>query len=415
MLCRMCRKDSLVQFLDMGFHPPSDEFRRADQLLEPVSYFPLEACQCSFCGLAQLSYVVSPEILYRHDYPYEASTTATGRKHFTLFAENVTRLLALKKDDLVVDIGSNVGVLLDAFKVQGMRVLGIEPAANIVLLALKRGIDTINEFISPSVAAQVVGSHGKAAVVTASNVFAHIDDLWSYMRAMDILLQDDGVFIFESPNLMDLVRNLEYDTIYHEHLSYLSLKPLRMFCQEQGFDVFRVEPQVIHGGSFRVFIGRKGRHAIDASVADYLRQEEVFGLYDIKTMRAFAARVENNRQQLLWMLRGIKHQGKTIAALSAPAKGMSLLNYCRLGKETLDFATEKSTLKIGRFTPGAHIPVLPDTELISRMPDYALLLAWNFSAEIMENLKEYRAKGGKFIIPIPEPTIVGYPKNPFKV
>jgi len=403
----MCRQDRLTMCLDMGLQPPSDEFRRKDQLLEPVTHFPLQVCLCENCGLSQLSYVVSKEKLYRHDYPYEASTTATGRRHFTDFAESVGRKLGLAKDALVIDVGSNVGVLLDAFKARGARVLGVEPALNIAAIAEKRGVETLNEFFSSDVARSIRASRGPAALVTGSNVFAHVDDLIDFMKGVDCLLADDGVFIFESPDTLEMVRNLEFDTIYHEHLSYLSLKPVAMFARAFGMEVFDVQKQAIHGGSFRVFIARQGRCAVEPSVAKQLKAEAEFGLHTLVKMREFAARVAAARDELLWLLRKLKHDGHSIAALSAPAKGMSLLNYLRIGRETIDFATEKSALKIGRFTPGDHIPVLPDTELLARMPSHALLLAWNFADEIMANLAEYRARGGKFIIPIPAPRIVG--------
>jgi hypothetical protein len=403
----MCRQDRLTPFLDMGFQPPSDEFRRKDQLMEPVAHYPLSVCLCENCGLSQLSYVVSKETLYRHDYPYEASTTATGRKHFADFAESTIARLGLKKDDLVVDVGSNVGVLLDGFKARGLRALGVEPAANIAAIAEKRGVETLNEFFSSDLARSIRSSRGAARLITGSNVFAHVDDLVDFMKGVDALLADDGVFIFESPDTLEMVRGLEFDTIYHEHLSYLSLRPVIRFAAGFGLEVFDVAKQAIHGGSFRVFLARKGKRRVEPSVARHLKEEEDYGLHTLKTMREFAVRVEKTRDELLWLLRRLKHEGHRIAALSAPAKGMSLLNYLRVGRETIDFATEKSALKIGRFTPGDHIPVLPDSELLARMPSHALLLAWNFADEIMENLKEYRAKGGKFIIPIPSPRVVG--------
>lgn len=406
MVCRMCRRERLETYLDMGLHPPADEFRRKDQLEQPVMHYPLKVRLCLDCGLSQLSCIVSPEILYQHDYPYEASTTAAGRKHFSDFAEAAARRLNLKPGDLVIDVGSNVGVLLEAFRAGGAKVLGVEPAANIARLAQRRGIETLVDFFSPDLAEQVCASHGQAALITGSNVFAHVDDVASFMKAVERLLKPEGVFIFESPDMLSLVRNLEYDTIYHEHLSYLSLKPVVRFLTEFGMEVFDVQKQTIHGGSARVFIARKGVRPVDPSVAAFLEEEDRFELHSIDTMRAFTRRVMESRDKLLWLLRSLKKEGARIAALSAPAKGMSLLNFCRLGRETIDFATEKSSLKIGRYTPGDNIPVLPDSALLERMPSHALLLAWNFADEIMGNLSEYRSRGGKFILPVPEPRIV---------
>jgi SAM-dependent methyltransferase len=402
----MCRSEDLYQFLDLGFMPPADEFLRHEQLAYPRNYYPLEVLMCRGCGLAQLSYVVSPEILYRHDYPYEASTTRTGREHFGVFAADAVERFGLGAKDLVIDVGSNVGVLLGNFKAQGTRILGIDPAANIVRIAEKNGIPTLNELFSAELSAKIRKEHGKASLITASNCFAHINDLFDFAKGLETLLTPGGVFILEAPHFLDLIKNLEYDTIYHEHLSYLSLKPLIPFFRGRGLEVFDVQMQSIHGGSFRVFVGHRGRRKISPRVGQCLKAEAAQGLHEEKTLRRFAAKVSKNRDELMWLLQSLKHKGKRVVAVSAPAKGMTLLNYCRIGTETLDFVTEKSTLKIGRFTPGSHIPVYPDSELLRQMPDYALLLAWNFSKEIMANLKEYTKKGGRFIVPIPRPRIV---------
>jgi len=402
----MCKSDNLKQFLDLGFAPPSDQFRRKEQMREPVLFYPLEVMLCMDCGLAQLSHVVSPEILYRYDYPYESSVTRTGHLHWAEFAKTTTERLNLGSNDLVVDIGSNVGVLLEAFRSNGTQILGVDPASNIALIAQKRGVETLNEFFGIDVAHQIRKNKGQATVITATNVFAHVDDLYSFMQAIDILLNDHGVFIFEAPYFVNLVKNLEYDTIYHEHLSYLSVKPFVSFFKRFGMEVVDVQQRDIHGGSFRVWISRIGQMPVSSVVDELVKNEDELGIHKIETLNQFALAVQQNRQELLWLLRQLKHDGKSIAGVSAPAKGMTLLNYSRIGTETLDFVSEKSTLKIGRFTPGTHIPVVSDEELIKQSPDYALLLAWNFAKEIMENLKEYKEKGGKFIIPIPYPRVI---------
>jgi SAM-dependent methyltransferase len=406
MSCRLCNDPRLIKFLDLGFTPPADRFLRREQLHEPETYYPLEVMLCNACGNVQLSTVVSPEVLFRQDYPYESSTTLSGRRHWAEFAQTVTERLELGAEDLVVDIGSNVGVLLAAFRDCGTGILGVDPASNIVRLAEKNGIETVNEFFNLDTAQRIRMEKGQATVITATNVLAHVDDLRGFMEGVDCLLNEKGVFIFEAPYLVNLLKSLEYDTIYHEHLSYLSLRPLIPFFRRFGMEVCDVEQRDIHGGSFRVYLAREGRMSVAPVVADMVRQEEDQRVHDIVTLNAFARAVEENRQELIWMLRRLKHEGNHVAAVSAPAKGMTLLNYCRIGGETLDFVTEKSRLKIGRFTPGTHIPVLADEELVKRMPQYALLLAWNFSEEIMKNLGAYRERGGRFIIPIPHPLIV---------
>lgn len=402
----MCNSPDLTEFLDLGFSPPADRFLRREQLNEPETHYPLRAMLCGDCGLVQLSHVVSPEILYRFDYPYESSITRTGALHWEEFANSAVDRFGLGGQDLVVDIGSNVGVLLDAFKTRGTRTLGVDPASNIVRIAEKRGIETLCEFFSPDLAVQVVADRGQASLITATNVFAHIDDLVTAMEAVDLLLRPDGVFVIEAPYLVHLVDRLEYDTIYHEHVSYLSVKPLAKFVGRFGMEVFDVEQRDIHGGSFRVFVARTGSRAVSPVVPELSRLEETGGLHAPGALDRFADAVRRNARDLAWMLHSLQRDGKRIAAVSAPAKGMTLLNYARIGGETIDFVTEKSMLKIGRFTPGGHIPVFPDDALLDRMPDYALLLAWNFADEIMENLSGYRKLGGKFIVPIPTPRII---------
>lgn len=404
--CRMCKGGNLHQFLDLGFTPPADQFLRKEQLNEPEVYFPLRVVVCMDCGLIQLDHVVSPEVLYRRDYPYESSITKTGHLHWNEFAESTTARFGLGADDLVIDIGSNVGVLLECFKANGTRILGVDPASNIVRIAEKRGIETLCEFFSIDVAKQILAEKGPASIITGTNVVAHIDDLDSMISAIKLLLKAKGIFVFEAPYFGNLVKDLEYDTIYHEHLSYLSVQPLVKFFKRFDMEVFDIQQRDIHGGSFRVFVSRIGDYPVSAIVGELLMKEQASGLYSKESLSAFSDAVKQNSQDLLWLLRSLKHEKKRIVAVSAPAKGMTLLNYNRIGKETLDFVTEKSTLKIGRFTPGAHIPVLSDDALLSEMPDYALLLAWNFADEIMNNLSEYRKRGGKFIIPIPTPRIV---------
>jgi SAM-dependent methyltransferase len=402
----MCSSVRLRRFLDLGHMPPADAFLRSDQLREPEVHYPLQVCQCEACGLIQLTHVVSPEILYRRDYPYEASITRAGRRHWREFADSVCARMALDERDLVVDVGSNVGFLLECFRSNGPRVLGIDPASNIVRIAESRGIETWDEFFGPHVVPLVLQEKGKAKVITATNVFAHVDRLRDFMSAAMGLLAEDGILIIEAPHVGHLIRALEYDTIYHEHLSYLSLKPLQQFFSDCGMEIYDVEEKDIHGGSFRIFAARAGRRPIEESVRRMLGWEDSIRLYDESVLNNFAVNVVAHRAELRRLLQELKQQGKRIAGVSAPAKGMTLLNYCHVGPELLDFVTEKSKLKIGRFTPGMHIPVLDDEALIRHRIDYALLLAWNFADEIIGNLRQFVGEGGRFIVPVPRPRIV---------
>ena len=406
MNCRMCNGDRLSMFLDLGFTPPADHFCRTDQLREPGIYYPLQVYMCDDCGLAQLGFVVSPEVLYRNDYPYESSTTKTGHEHWKDFANSVVSRFDLSSKDLVVDIGSNVGVLLSAFKENDIRVMGVDPAANIVMIARDRGIDTLCDFFNSESTDLIKVNHGQAAVITATNVFAHVDDLTAFMGNIKNLLKPDGIFIFEAPYLVHLLEKNEYDTIYHEHLSYLSVKPLIPFFGKFGMEVFDIEQVDIHGGSFRVYTAGTGRQKVSSIVEDMIEDERRRGIHSHDVLKEFSEKVKKNKRDLMWMLRSLKHKGAAIAGVSAPAKGMTLLNYCGIDRDLLDFVTEKASLKIGRYTPGSHIPVVSDDVLLEKMPDYALLLAWNFADEIIKNLSEYEQKGGKFIIPVPTPTII---------
>ena len=406
MTCRMCGKTNLYKFLDLGATPPADDFRRAEQLQEPETYFPLQVFMCADCGLAQLGHVVPPEVLYRQDYPYEASTTAAGRAHWTRMAQEIVGRLRLDPGKLVVDIGSNVGVLLGAFRDAGMRVRGVDPAPNIAEIARSHGIDTICAFFGVDAAAQILKEDGPASAITGTNVFAHVDDLRAFMRGIDLLLSPDGALIIEAPYLANLIAYTEYDTIYHEHLSYLSVRPLVSFFDSCDMEVFDVEQVEIHGGSLRVFVGRRGRHAVTSDVSRLLAQEEETGLHSPEALQTFAKAVEQNRRELVWLLHRLKADGKKIAGVSAPAKGMTLLNYCKIDGQILDFVTEKSPLKIGRFTPGARLPVVSDDRLVRDKCDYGPLLAWNFADEIIRNLDGFRRQGGRFIIPIPAPRVI---------
>jgi hypothetical protein len=404
--CRICHSKSLTKFLDLGFTPLADDFLSPERIREPEVHYPLEVFICNNCSLVQIGYVVSPEILFRKDYPYEASMTETGVKHFHSLAKEASSRFGLSSDDLVVDIGSNVGVLLQGFKKQGAEVLGIEPARNICEIAIKNGIETIDDFFSRDLALKIVKEQKKAKIVAGTNVVAHINDYHSFVKGLDILLDKEGVFIFEAPYLGDLIENLEYDTIYHEHLSYISVKPMNILFHKFGMEIFDVKKVAIHGGSLRYFVSRENTYPISNKVDKILELEKEKKIHEIDTLKNFAKSVQRNREDLSWMLKSLKHEGKRIAGVSAPAKGMTLLNYCRIGPEILDFVTEKSTLKIGKYTPGTHIPIVSDSELIKQIPDYVLLMAWNFADEIIKNLKDYKETGGKFIIPVPKPHII---------
>ena len=403
--CRMCKSNNMSKFLDLGFSALSDNFLTVEQLEQPEIFYPLTVHSCLDCGLCQLGYVVPPELMFNENYPYDSSTTKTGREHFTKMGVDICDRFNLKPNLFVIDVGSNAGVLLSGFKSKGMRVLGIEPSSKLANAAIKNGIDSIIEFFSKKLVKKILDDYGKVSVITGTNVFAHIDDLDDFMIAADSLLVEDGIIVIEAPYLLRLIENLEYDTIYHEHLSYLSVKPMIKFCKKFSFEVFDTEEQTIHGGTLRYFIGRKDKRKVSQNVSNYLKIEEEQEIYSEKKLRDFARSVKDHRRALLQLLHELKTNGKKIVAISAPAKGNTLLNYCKIDSEILDYVTERNPLKVGKFTPGMHIPVYSD-EKLEDQPDYALILAWNFADEIIQNNSKYREKGGKFIIPIPKPVIV---------
>ena len=390
--CRVCKGADLHCFLDLGFHPHSDQFRLS--LDDGETHYPLRLARCRSCGFVQLDYVVAPSELYQKDYLYESSITQTGSAHWTEFASTVAGKLRLVEGDGVIDIGSNDGTLLSKFAALGMDVHGIDPCAEIADLAIQRGIPTVKDFFSARALRTAMAELPRVKLITGTNVFAHIDDLDAILQAVTDNL-GDGVFVFESPYFGNFFDGLQYDTVYHQHLSYLSLRPLISFFEKFELPIFDVERTPIHGGSFRVYAGR-GRNRSRA-VEDMLVSEH----WNDTDMDVFAARVRQNRDELFDLVYSLWKQGKTIAAVSCPAKGQTLLNYTGVGR-FLSFATDKSKLKQGRYTPGTHLKIHSDHTLIEEQPDYALLLAWNFADEIIRNNKGYR---GRWIVPVPHPTI----------
>lgn len=405
--CRLCGNKKLYKFLDLGLQPPSDQFLDVKQIEKESIYYPLGVNSCVKCGFKQLTHVVDPRILYQHNYPYESSLTKAGLDHFNEFAVSVNNDFNLKYTDLVVDIGSNVGILLNSFQTLGQKVLGIDPAKNICEIANKRNIKTLNSFFDKEICKKILKIYGKAKIITGTNVFAHIDNLNElFNNIKKILDKKKGVFIIEVPHFMNLIKDLEYDTIYHEHLSYITVAPLSTFLSKIGLDIIKIEKKDIHGGSIRIFMSFKGNYKIHFSVKKIINEEKKMKLNNLLTLKKFSDKVKRNRFSIVSLLTKLKQNNKNIIGLSTPAKGMTLLNYCKLDKDYLDFATEKSKLKIGKFTPGGKIPIFNDLKVLKEMPDYALILAWNFAKEIISNNKEYLKNGGKFIIPIPKVKII---------
>ena len=393
MNCRSCNGET-VRFLDLGHHPPSDAFLTKEQLDQPETYYPLNVHYCTKCGLVQLGYVVPKEVLFNEKYPYLTGSNKEGVEHFKRLAKDVVETFHLSSEQLVVDIGSNDGTLLKGFQKEGIQVLGFEPCKNIASIANDNGIKTINAWYEGTLASGI----RNVSVITACNVFAHIEDVNGVVNNVSKALAPDGVFIVESPYLLDMVKNLEYDTIYHEHLYYWSYLPLERLLGKYGLEIFDVRHQDIHGGTMRYYIGRKGEHPrVRYTVKNIFENEKDLS---IDYLLDFANDIELHREKLNDLLKRIRQKGKTVVGMSAPAKGNTLINYCGI---KLDYITEINSEKIGKFTPGAHIPVINENGY--KGVDYALVLAWNWKDQIIKNSSEFIKNGGRFIIPIPEPEI----------
>ncbi len=404
--CRVCGHNELERVLQLGPTPLANSFLRSESEFADERSYPLDLYVCHHCRLLQLLDVVNPDVLFRH-YLYVTGTSTTMAEHNREYARTLCDRLSLGSEDLVIEIASNDGSLLKNFRAHGVKTLGIEPARNLAAVASAAGIPTINEFFDATLAESLKSDYPPARVVVANNVLAHVDDPLGFLDGCRRLVSENGVITIEVPYVRELLNRLEYDTVYHEHLSYFSVTSLLRLCEQVGLSVAHVDHQRVHGGSLRLYLSKASRaHSADALALE-AEEHSPGGAADLVRHRRFAHDVERHRTTLVTLLERLKTAGSRVAGYGAPAKGNTLLNYCQIDTRLLPMTVDKNPLKVGLFTPGMHIPVRDVSALADEPPpDYVLILAWNFAEEVMEQQKAHRRHGGRFIVPIPEPAVV---------
>ena len=404
--CRSCGTAPLEPVLSLGRTPLANALREASELDAPEPKFPLDLAVCPRCALVQITAEVPPDDLFR-DYVYFSSFSDTMLKHAAELAAQLMRDERLGPKSLVVEAASNDGYLLKNYKGVGVPVLGIEPARNVARVAVEHhGIPTRAEFFTRDFAAQLVSEGLRADVFHAHNVLAHVPDLNGFVAGVHTLLKPAGVAVIEAPYAKDMLDHCEFDTIYHEHLCYFSLTALDRLFRRHGLVIRDAERVPIHGGSLRLYASpAESVNAASRRATELLAEEAAWGVGTLEPYRTFAARVTELRRNLRALLWRLRASGKRIAAYGASAKGSTLLNFCGIGPETLDFVVDRSTAKQGKFTPGTRLKIYSPDKLLEELPDYTLLLTWNFADEILKQQAEYQKRGGKFIVPVPLPRV----------
>lgn len=403
--CRACNSSDIREVVNLGLMPLAGRFLKREEFESEVAY-PLTLHLCMNCKLLQVINVVYPETLFT-DYKYRSSTTETGRTHFKAYAQELFKSHYLKPSDLVVEVGCNDGVFLKPLCDLGADAIGVDPARNIVKIAKEKGFTVLNSYFTKKVALDIIRMKDhKAQMILGSNVFAHIDDMGKVMDAVSVLLTKRGIFSFEVHYLLDLISKLQYDTIYSEHLCYWSLTALKPFLEKHGLSVFDVKRVPMHEGSIRVYASQKGNYKVSPRVAQVFDLEHQMKLEEVDTYLHFGQRIERHKKLLLRMLKMFKNRGKTIVGYGAPGRGNTMLCYCGIDTSVLDYLVDASPSRYGYYTPGTHIPIYPTEKFREKLPDVALILAWSYRTEILHNEQMFMQKGGKWIIPLPEPRVI---------
>ena len=404
--CRLCGARLKHTFVDLGMSPPCENFLQAHQIDQMEEYYPLHALVCDTCFLVQLKEYVSPSAIFS-EYAYFSSYSASWVAHAKAYCASITERLKLGPDSLAVELASNDGYLLQHFQPLGVQVLGIEPAANVARVAIDKGIPTRVEFFGVPLANRLVAEGVRADLIIGNNVLAQVPDLNNFVAGMKILLKPEGVITLEFPHTERLIAEGQFDTIYHEHFSYFSLLTIDRMAKRHGLKLIDVEELPTHGGSLRVYLVHDGNGTAPAPrVSQLIEREKRHGLTDIATYASFGYKAQRAKRDLLAFLIAAKNEGKRICGYGAPGKGNTLLNYCAIGTDFLDFTVDRNPYKHGRFTPGMHIPIRPVEAIDEAKPDYILILPWNIQDEIIRQMRHASAWGARFIVPIPFVTII---------
>jgi len=401
--CRSCGKTDFVLFADLGFAPPSNSYLTIDTKSQMEAHFPLRVFVCSACYFVQTQDIADREIFFNHDYAYFSSFSRSWLNHCEKFVENILPKTKLAQDSLIIEVGSNDGYLLEIFKRRGLNVMGIEPTESTAKVARNKKINTLSNFFSSALARELVPKYGKADLMIGNNVLAHVPDINDFIAGFAILLKDNGLVTFEFPHLLNLIKFSQFDTIYHEHYSYLSLVALIPLFERHGLNLFDAEVLDTHGGSLRIYLS-KSESGFEASknVRRIISEEKEYGLEDLDTYRTFPLKYQAVKNELLEYLIKAKKSGKKIAAYGAAAKGNTLLNYCGIREDIVESVADANIHKQGKYLPGSCIPIVSLKNLVDSDPDVVIILPWNLSREIMELLVPELSSKTEYLVAIPK-------------
>lgn len=402
--CLIC-DHSIEPFMSFGKMPIANGFLEKEQFADEY-FFEMAVAFCPKCTMVQLTTQPEPEKMFHGNYAFFSGTSSSMAVHFKGFAEHVMKDYLSVADPFVVEIGCNDGIMLQHFSKAGIRHLGIEPSANVAKVANEKGVQTICRFFDANLARDIVAKHGQADAFLGTNVMCHISNFKSVIEGIKILLKPAGVVMFEDPYLGDVIEKTSYDQIYDEHVFLFSLSSIQYAFGQQGMEIIDIEPQTTHGGSMRYVIAHKGARPVSERVRLQLKREKALGLDNSSTYNAFRKNCEQSRDSLKLLLQNIKRQGKRIAGYAATSKSTTVLNYCGIGADMLEYISDTTPIKQGKFSPGMHVPVRPYEEFVKNYPDYAILLAWNHAEEIMSKEKKFREAGGQWVVFVPKVQVI---------